>query len=63
MREILEGGSYNLTFVNNFATYLKYNGDRKFEWLKDYYITSDGLHWDKRTTKEYMESAFDLAGM
>lgn len=66
MESILKNRSYsNLTFVDNYSNFVILNNESKrtFTWLRDYYRTTDGLHWDERTTKDYMQLAFDTAGM
>ena len=54
----------NLTFVDNFSNFIKVKSraDRTFTWLRNY-TTTDALHWDEATTKDYMTMAFNTAGM
>ena len=74
MKSTLATGKYsNLTFVDNYSNFvvLKDRSKRTFTWLKNekgitydnIYKTTDGLHWDKNTTKIYMQKAFDEASM
>jgi len=66
MESILKNGNYsNLKFVDNYSNFVVINNEteRTFTWLRDYYRTTDGLHWDEKTTKDYMQLAFDTAGM
>lgn len=66
MESILKNENYsNLKFVDNYSNFVILNNEteRTFTWLRDYYRTTDGLHWDEKTTKDYMQLAFDTAGM
>ena len=65
MESVLKNGNYsNLTFIDNFSNFvvIKDESARTFTWLRNY-TTTDALHWDEPTTKEYMQLAFDTAGM
>lgn len=55
----------NLTFIDNYSNFVIPNDTeaKHYTWLKDYYKTTDGLDWDEKTTKSYMQLAFDTAGM
>jgi len=67
MKSIVATGSYqNITFVDNFSNFVVINDEAKrtFTWLRKFSTPeNDALHWDEETTIDYMQLAFDTAGM
>ena len=63
MKSILKNNS-NLTFVDNFSNFIVVADKNKktFTWLRSY-TTTDGLHWDQKTTIDYMTKLLEEAGM